>query len=194
LSQMENYIFLDLPLHLHGAWSRSATATFESARKYFQSSTEPMLTPFNIATHRNYSANGLLIAHADLKDFVDYIEIDWMNFFVELYKDLFWLKRRGFDIGEDLAEFQRVLAGQPAEFQQKFHAAVPSKLGFAVKNVLFQTWESISPVYEKLGLKKIKNLSGTDSNLVKIEGFENIFDCAKKLDAAWFEKYKSPES
>ncbi len=126
LNLVKDFFYLDYPLHLHGTWENSATGTVDSSRIYFQNSSEEMLTGLKCLTYRNYTANSLLQAKADIGESLDYIEIDWLRFFVENYNDLRSLKRRDFQVDDDLQDFYDVLAKQPDEFQEKFRSHLPS--------------------------------------------------------------------
>jgi hypothetical protein len=194
LHKAADFLYLDYPLHLHGFSPKSGTATIESGRKSFQKSSEQLLTQFNCLTHRNYSANAILHAKADLGEELNYIEIDQMRFYVQTFKDLLSLKRQGFNIDDDLKSFGQALSEQSPEFQKEFKSFFPSNIGYFFDYILYQLKTSLRPSYYTLGLDKIAAKSGLNRNATgrvllkgKAGGFANILECAQMMSKDWLE-------
>ena len=192
LNEVTDFFYLDYPLHLHGFSPRSGTATIATARKSFQKSSEQLLTKFNCLTYRNYSANALLHAKADLGADLNYIKIDEMRFFVETFKDLLLLKRQGFDIDDDLKSFRQALLEQPPEFQKEFEGFFSSNLRRVFDYILYHLKTSLRPSYYALGLAEVVAKSGLNQDATgrilltgKTEGFTNISECAQMMSKDW---------
>lgn len=195
LHTVEDFVFLDYPLHIHGAWQSSSTTTIDGSKKYYKASEEELLVPVKCYTNEVFAANAMMQAKNDVGDELDYIEIDWTKFFPKVYRDVMDMKSVGVDVSEDLENFDRALSAMPEDFQEKVRANLPSNLQLKKNKLIHNVKRLLRPVYSKLGMKRRINEKRRRSNAPffiagEEAGFKNILECARMMDRDWLEKNK----
>lgn len=196
LCAVEEYVYVDYPLHLHGAWQNSSTTTINGTRKYYSASKEEMLVPFRCLTHNTFAANALLMAKNDVGADLDFVEIDWMSFFSAVYREILENEKVGVDVDEDRKLFFEALEKQPPEFQERVRASFPSKAQTSKDKILKEAKNILRPIYRRTGLYDAVNKKRKDNSdssfLVKgsESGFDNILEFARKMDGKWLEEHK----
>lgn len=197
LNLIERYMYVDYPLHLHGAWQNSATNTLDGARKYYKASEEDLLVPFRCYTNKTFGANALLLAAREIGEELDFIKIDRSVFFRAVYSELLDMKKVGVDVSEEINNFFEALEKMPQEFQQSFYLQLPSKLQISKDKLISSAKSVLRPIYQKTGLSAVINETRknklSESFLLKGSeaGFGSILEFAGKMDKNWLNEFKT---
>lgn len=197
LNLIEDFIYVDYPLHLHGAWGKSSTTTIDGSRRFYKASKEEMLVPFKCYTNNTFSSNALLSAKRDVGSDLDYIEVDWAEFYRSVYTELAEMKKVGVDVGEDLDNFFAALGETPTEFQSEVRSKLPTAWQASKNKLIHQAKSVLRPVYRATGLSEIANNARKKESrsmfLMKggEDGFENISEFARKMDKEWLKAHQT---
>lgn len=196
LYSVEDFLYVDYPLHLHGAWENSATTTLDGARRYYRASKEEFLVPFRCFTNKTFAANAFLLGKKEISEDLDSLGIDWVNFYRTVHFELMEMKKIGVDVDEDLTNFFEALEKTPLEFQTAVRLRLPTKFQMSKSKFIAETKNLLRPVYQKIGLSAIVNQARKDRDnanfLVKgsESGFDNILEFARKMDKNWLEEFR----
>jgi glycosyltransferase involved in cell wall biosynthesis len=126
LTGTHSWLHLDEPLHLQGVFPEGIGSTqsfnrgepsLEFAREFKE---ERLLrhVPLKSLLVSNMITETLLLSKERLPALAGY-EVDWVNYFLSCRADIETLGGNGVDTTADREEFERVLAGQPAELRER---------------------------------------------------------------------------
>lgn len=200
LSLIDEYLYVDYPLHIHGAWAQSATTTLDGSRKYYRASEEELLVPFRCYTNKTFAGNALLLAKREVGEDLSDIRINWARFYQAVYAELSDIGKAGVDVGEDLANLFAALEKESPEFQAAVRSKFPSELRISRDKLVNNAKKLLRPIYQKIGLSAAVNRARKDQSdsafLVKggESGFDNILEFARKMDKKWLGQFKLDDS
>lgn len=190
------YVYLDYPLHLHGAWEKSSTTTIDGARKFYKASPEELLIPFKCYTNKAFAANAMLLAKRDIGKDLDYISVDWAGFFRAVYAEILDMKKVGVRVDEDIADFYDALERMPAAFQDETRPRLPTKFQTSKDKFVHDIKSLARPIYEKTRLNSVagKIRKNNDNSSFTLDGRENgfgsILEFARKMDRKWLDEFE----
>jgi len=190
LTCTNRYFYLDSPLALHG-FSKGSTTQFTDAeelkRFFLKFSADRNIThsPLKFITFNTMLTEAFLQAKADLGDSLDFIDLDWRNYYLKCYRDLLTLSVIGIDVSEQMKDFFSVV-----KYKNKELARELNSLTNKLKIKITQT------IRKKNRHSKFANLVKTIQNRSDIlirgsqAGFKDIAECARTINENFLGQYK----
>jgi len=195
LALVDRYAFLDDALMLSGSGRESIgsssaykpnTETAKEFAKEFKGKEIIARTPLKAMVPTNGIAEAILEVKRAMPDVLADIEPDWFRYYTACYAEMVHYAQIGADMAADFAEFERVLARQPADLQRRVRTATRFVRPLAVfgrlarrliywrqpllaQAVAFALWRA------RRWLPSVP-LRGED------EGFTNILEASRRLD------------
>lgn len=202
LTGTPSWLYLDEPLHLQGVFPEGIGSTqsfnrgepsLEFAREFKE---ERLLghVPLKSLLVSNMITETLLLSKKRLPA-LGACEVDWVNYFLSCRADIETLGGNGVDTTADREEFERVLAGQPAELRERVasgerNVVQPQPVGTGQRSAVRAAARGLinsSPLLAKLeslvrprgaappAPPQLLSISGSEA------GFGDILECARLL-------------
>jgi hypothetical protein len=196
LALVERYAYVDDALMLSGSGRESigsssayrpGTETAEAFMKEFKGKEIIARTPLKALVPTNGVAESILEVRRAMPDLLADIEPDWLRYYSGCYTEMVHYAQIGADMSTDFAEFQRVLAGQPADLQRRVRAATRfvrprATVGRLARRLIYGRQPLLTQLVA-FALWRTRRwlpsvpLRGDD------EGFTNILEASRHLDA-----------
>ena len=200
LTATPGWLYVDEPLHLQGVFPEGIGSTqqfnrgepsLEFAREFKED--KPLKhVPLKSLLVSNLISDTLLLSKERLPALEGY-QLNWVNYFRSCWNDILTLERNGVNTAADKAEFERVLASQPADVQQAVERernapqeTAPAERRTGMKAVA-RTLINSSPLLTRLesrvrrkpdepnGNGRYRSIAGSEA------GFANILECARAV-------------
>ncbi len=182
----DSYFCLDEPLHVWSRWAGNSTASLHRKGDQLRAHYEKLLggqtldqTPLKFALPHNLSVNALLQAKYDFventpRDF----RVNQTNYYVSVYDELLNLKSKKIDVSSEISEFQRALAAESSELQNKVRAEI-SNFKFVAKQFVRNKMPFIKNIARRL--IKGRNVNSQSSVRGNEASFKNFLEAARFL-------------
>lgn len=189
-NSVDNIVFVDTPLFIHGFSKDSATSIDSKEKK--KKFKEMFPTDFT-KTDIPLKISGLswlptlVKAKEDLSPDLDHIEIDWHNYFMKSYEQILSEEVLGRDAEEEKAEFFSVLEKQDRALKEK----ILQKIGNPRDKVSHWLRRNFG---SKDFTNRLRKAIGKKNHHIIIQGkenFNNIFDCASFIDNDFISTYRT---
>jgi glycosyltransferase involved in cell wall biosynthesis len=193
LTEIPTWLYIDEPLHLQGVFAEGigSTQSFnrgEPAREFVREFQEKKLlqrVPLQAPVVSNYIAETLLMSKESLPAKLADYEIDWKQYFINCWSEILTHEKNGVDVANDLEEFCRVLAQQPATVQEGVRRlSDDTRSGPLIKRSVRKllTRSAVLNNFASL-VRQRSNGSAPLTVLGAMAGFNNILECARQLPA-----------
>jgi glycosyltransferase involved in cell wall biosynthesis len=169
LGLIRKFYVLDEPLLVWSSWNQNSSVGIKTVETTLRQHYEKLLNgevlqyvPLKFALPLNCSANAMLKAKNDLGGSLDYLQLDWVNYYARMHEYLIYIQGEGVDTSQELNELNQVLSEQPIDLQNQVRAAT-SQVSFRAKQILKKNLPFGAKAL-KLGVQAAKKSLGTNIN------------------------------
>lgn len=189
---VSDFYLINAPLAIHGFSKGSLTSISSTAKlKEFVERNRELLeikeAPLKIYTPVNQYADVLLQARSVMYEELEFLKLDWDDYFAYCLNDLLGLKLDGYDTSGDIRTFWKVLADFDPDLKGILWAQTHGTRG-QVRHMLRGLLRSmrIHPLIRKtLRPKQMKYLRG------ELNGFGTIGECANAMNGSFLSAHTS---
>jgi hypothetical protein len=195
LALVNRYAFLDDALMLSGSGRESigSSTTYkpgtETAKAFMQEfKGKPIINrmPLRALVPTNGIAESILEVRHALPDLLADIEPDWFHYYTACFHEMVLYAQNGSDMSADFAEFERVLAQQPAELQRRVQAATRFArprvaVGRLARRLIYWRQPLLSQAMG-FALWRVRRWLPSVPLRGEREGFTNILEASRRLD------------
>ncbi len=186
LAVIDKYYVYDAPLLVWSEWESNSgiyMSKTDSLRRHYEKLLDGKTldeVPLKFVLPLNCTANAILQAKREIGDKLDFIEVDWKAYFVNVFRYLLYLEAEEINVREELKEFHRVLSEQPPELQNQVRNETTRSMFF-----LKQTVKKKFPFVNKMIKDRAeqKSLNAADKIIIAGDeaGFDNVLESANYL-------------
>jgi hypothetical protein len=196
LALVDRYAFLDDALMLSGSGRESIgsstaykpnTETAREFEKEFKGKEVITRTPLKAMVPTNGIAESILEVKRAMPDLLRDIEPDWFRYYTACYAEMVQYRQNGSDMSADFAEFERVLAQQPAELHRRVRAATRfvrprTTVARLVRRLIYGRQPLLAHAVG-FALWRARRWLPSVPLRGEQEGFTNILEASRSLDA-----------